>query len=175
MRTFFIIQSCITLAGGIVFPFYVLLLHEAGSSALVFGGLYAIFTVSSAIAYIGTDQLVHYFSYQQLLVVSNLCSGIALFGLTTVDTLAQLAFVQVVLGVAFALPKNLEKIILAEHTVPENRITKISHYHASMSAVLAVSVLGTGWLVDTFSINILFYCGGVVYLIAALYSLRLKI
>jgi MFS family permease len=175
MRVFFAVQSCIAIASGIVLPFYILVLHEAGNTALSFAGLYALFTLTGAITYLLTDTLLKFFSYRALLVMSNLLSGLALLAITYISHVGHLAAIQIVLGAGFALQKNLEKIILAEHTSPQSRISDIGKYHTLTSLVLALSVIGTGWLIDTFSIKILFYGGGFLYLLAAAISSRMKI
>jgi MFS family permease len=175
MRVFFAIQSCLAVAGGIVLPFYILALHEAGNTALTFAGLYAIFTLAGTVTYLLTGSLLKLFSYRTLLIVSNSISCLALLSLTTIDELWQLAVIQVMLGAAFALQKNLEKIILAEYSPKKSRIEEIGNYHAFISIVLAFSIIGAGWLIDTFSIIFLFYGAGGLYLLAAIFSYKIKI
>jgi MFS family permease len=175
MKVFLAIQSCIAVAGGIVLPFYILALNEAGDTALSFAGLYALFTLAGTLTYLTTGMLLNFFSYRTLLMISNIVSGLALLSLTTIEHIWQLAIIQLMLGAGFALQKNLEKIILAEYTPKKSRIDDIGNYHAIISIILAISIVGAGWLIDTFSIKFLFYGGGFLYLLAGVFSYKIKI
>lgn len=175
MRLFLVIQSFITIASSVVLPFYILVLHEAGNSAFMFGSLYALFTLSASITYLGTDRLTNYFSYRVLLIISNLGAGLSLLLVPAIENLIHLSLIQIVLGSCFALQKNIEKILIAEKTTAETRVRDIGRYHAALGLVVAISILITGWLIDTFSLWLLFYLGGGLYLAGALMSVKMKL
>ncbi|MET3851643.1 MFS transporter [Paenibacillus sp. OAE614] len=159
-------QSMVTLASGMIYPYYLLFLKNLGNSYAKYGLAFAVFTISSAAFSQWLAPRIDH-SGHRMLLISSLGMMLAMLAFPWVESYAWVLFLQLVMGCCSAMQKMSERLLLADHTVQGERGHMIGSYHFWTSAASGFAVILGGYLIDWLTIDALFYASAVMYGISA--------
>lgn len=155
-------QSIVTLAAGMIYPYYLLFLKNLGNSYSKYGLAFAVFTISSAAA---SQFLVSCLDRhgRQIMVASSLGMMAAMLAFPWVRSYLWVLVLQVVMGSCSAMQKMSERLLLADHTKSGARGPVIGSYHFWTSVSSGFAVIAGGYLIDWLTIDALFYTSALMY------------
>ncbi|MBB3113905.1 putative MFS family arabinose efflux permease [Paenibacillus phyllosphaerae] len=155
-------QSLITLAGGMIYPYYLLFLKNLGNSFSKYGLAFAVFTISSAAA---SQWLAPRLEKQglRMLTWSSIGMMSAMLAFPWVESYAMVLLLQLLMGICNAMQKMSERLLLAEHTEAGGRGAVIGSFHFWTSAASGLAVLLGGYVIDWLTIQALFYVSAMFY------------
>ncbi|ULL18022.1 MFS transporter [Paenibacillus sp. H1-7] len=155
-------QSLVTLAAGMIYPYYLLFLKNLGNSYSKYGLAFAIFTISSAAA---SQWLAGRLDKQAHLILFSSSIGmmLAMLLFPWISSYTQVLIVQLAMGAFNAMQKTSERLLLADTTERGARGHTIGSYHFWTSIASGFAVLLGGYLIDWLTINALFYASAAVY------------
>lgn len=155
-------QSIVTLAGGMIYPYYLLFLKNLGNSYSKYGLAFAVFTISSAVIsqWLGPrlDR-----SGRRLLIISSLGMMAAMLAFPWVLTYPEVIVLQLLMGICSAMQKMSERLLLADNTEQGARGPALAGYHFWTSVASGIAVVLGGFLIDWLTINALFYMSALLY------------
>jgi predicted MFS family arabinose efflux permease len=155
-------QSIVTLASGMIYPYYLLFLKNLGNSYSKYGLAFAVFTLSSAItAQILANRLDQ--KAKNILVISSIGMAVAMIAFPWVLTFGWVIVLQLVMGVCNAMQRTSERVLLADYTTAGDRGKDIGSYHFWTSIASGFAVVIGGYLIDWLTINVLFYGSAFLY------------
>jgi MFS family permease len=173
-RRFIVYQSTIGMAASMIFPFYVLLLKNVGSSYSQFGWAYGIFALTAALSYPMIGKLADKTGDKILLVIYSWGMALILLIFPLAYEIWQVYVLQVVMGLLGAVQKNSEKTVLARTVKKETAGKEIGRYHIWTSIGAALAVIVTGYLVDFLTIGSIFYVASIVFAWSGFYMMKLE-
>ncbi|PLT33287.1 MFS transporter [Bacillus sp. V5-8f] len=171
-QKFIYYQSIISFAGSMTFPFYVLLLKNAGNSYSQFGWAYGLFALSSALFYPLIGRFADRVGDTFLFVLYSWSMAIILLALPLMTDAWQVYIVQIIMGILGAIQKNTEKASLARNVAKENAGKEIGQYHVWTSIGAAIAIILTGYLVDFLTIGSIFYLASLLYVASGIVSIK---
>jgi predicted MFS family arabinose efflux permease len=159
-------QSIVTLAAGMIYPYYLLFLKNLGNSYSKYGLAFAVFTISSAAV---SQWLAPRIDGRGLpvLVASSLGMMAAMCAFPWVYSYGLVLLLQLVMGTCSAMQKMSERLLLADYTKPGARGIAIGSYHFWTSVASGFAVIIGGYLIDWLTINALFYMSAILYGVSA--------
>lgn len=155
-------QSIVTLAAGMIYPYYLLFLKNLGNSYSKYGLAFAVFTVSSAAVSQWLAPKVDRYSVQ-MLMVSSWGMMVAMLAFPWVVSYTWVLILQLVMGVCNAMQKMSERVVLADYTEQGARGPAIGSYHFWTSVASGFAVIVGGYVIDWLTINALFYLSALLY------------
>ncbi|MCH5585813.1 MFS transporter [Shimazuella sp. AN120528] len=159
-------QSIVTLASGMIYPYYLLFLKNLGNSYSKYGLAFAVFTLSSAITSqvlaSRLDSRAH-----EILVLSSIGMMIAMVAFPWVLHFAWVIVLQLLMGICNAMQRTSERVLLADHTTKGDRGKDIGNYHFWTSIASGFAVIVGGYMIDWLTIDVLFYISAVLYGVSA--------
>lgn len=155
-------QSIVTLAAGMIYPYYLLFLKNLGNSFSKYGLAFAVFTISSAAVSQWLAPRLDQFS-QRILIVSSLGMMGAMLAFPWVMSYGWVLILQLAMGICSAMQKMSERLLLAEYTEPGARGATIGTYHFWTTIASGFAVIAGGFLIDWLTINALFYMSALLY------------
>jgi MFS family permease len=167
-------QSIAILASSLVFPFYLLFIRGVGVNFSEFGIAYGIFTISSALVHKWIGKSSDKIGRKIFLLLNSWGMAIIFIIFPLVTNMSQVYILQAILGIFGAMQKTSEKAILADFTDKGNRGERIGVYHGWLSIFGGIAVMIGGYLVDLFTLEIIFYIGSIFFFISGLLSLKIK-
>ncbi|MGU3471765.1 MFS transporter [Paenibacillus sp. D51F] len=174
MRYVMLSQNVMTLGSGIVFPFYLISIKEIGGDFTQYGIAYGLFTICSAYlnGYFGRSS--DRFGRKPFLLLGSwgMAALFLLFPLVT--SIWQVYALQVAMGVFGAMQRTCEKALLADLTEEGRRGEQIGRYHMGLSLFSGLAVIAGGFLVDYFTLDLIFYFGSVLLFASGLVLLRVQ-
>lgn len=173
-RRFIIYQGIIGMASSMIFPFYVLLLKNVGSSYSQFGWAYGLFALTAAVSYPVIGRLADQAGDKILLVVYSWGMSLILLVFPLAFEIWHVYILQVLMGLLGAIQKNSEKTVLARTVQKETAGDEIGRYHIWTSVAAAIAVIGTGYLVDFLTIGSIFYIASIVFAWSGFYTMKIK-
>ena len=171
-RRFVLYQGTIGMASSMIFPFYILVLKNAGNNYAQFGWAYGLFALTSALTYPIIGRLADQVGDKVLLLVYSWAMALVLLAFPLVVEVWQVYILQIIMGILGAIQKNSEKTVLARHVDKGKAGKEIGQYHVWTSIGAAVAVIATGYLIDFLTIGTIFYLASLVYLWSGFYILR---
>lgn len=160
-------QSTVTLAAGMIYPYYLLFLKNLGNSYSKYGLAFAVFTVSSAaFSQFIAPRLDR--SGHRLLLISSAGMTASMLSFPWVASYTGILLLQLVMGSCNAMQRMSERQLLADHTEPGTRGKTIGSYHFWTSVASGFAVVFGGYLIDWLTINALFYVSAGLYGLSAL-------
>lgn len=166
-------QSIVTLAAGMIYPYYLLFLKNLGNSYTKYGLAFAVFTISSAAASQWLAPKLDRYG-RQWLILSPLGMMTAMLAFPWVASYLLVLVLQLVMGVCSAMQKMSERLLLADYTVQGARGGPIGTYHFWTSVASGFAVLMGGYLIDWLTIDALFYLSAIMYGASAWFVYRHK-
>ncbi|MDC2864298.1 MFS transporter [Bacillus sp. BP-3] len=167
-RRFVVSQSLIMMAGGMVFPFYVLLLRSVGNSFSQFGRAYGLFALTSALAYPLIGKISDRFGDKKLLIVYSWSMAVLMLCFPIATEVWHVYILQILMGLLGAIQKNAEKTSLARKVERQEAGYEIGKYHVWTSLGAAIAIILTGYLVDFLTIGTIFYIASILYMISGI-------
>jgi MFS family permease len=159
-------QSIVTLAAGMIYPYYLLFLKNLGNSYSKYGLAFAVFTISSAMAsqWLGRrlDRLG-----PRVLVWSSLGMTAAMLAFPWVTSYFWVIALQLLMGICSSMQKMGERLLLADGSEPGARGPVIGNYQFWTSIASGFAVILGGYLIDWLTINVLFYTSALLYAVSA--------
>lgn len=174
LRWLVVSQSIVLMGSSLVFPFYLVFIKEVGAGFAQFGLAYGLFTLSSAVVHrwIGTGS--DRWGRKPFLIISAWGMATVLLLFPIVTTVYQVYALQVVMGILGAFQKTGEKAILADLTDGGKRGRLIGDYHFWSSIFAGGAIILGGYLIDFFTLDIIFYIGSIVMLIGGFLIFRVE-
>ncbi|TMU87667.1 MFS transporter [Bacillus sp. BHET2] len=157
MKWFIISQSFAMVAAGVSFPFYLLFIQNIGNSFSSFGFAYGLFTLSAALSHRFIGKVSDMIGGPVLLLMYSIGMSLMFLFIPSVDSVQGVYLVQLILGILGAIQKTSEKVVLSDLTEQASRGKSIGAYHFWTSIFSSVAVMGTGFLLDYFTIHVIFY------------------
>ncbi|UJF33800.1 MFS transporter [Paenibacillus hexagrammi] len=159
-------QSIVTLAAGMIYPYYLLFLKNLGNSYSKYGLAFAVFTVSSAAAaqWLGATLDRHGI---RMLIASSLGMMVTMLAFPMVMSYTWVLVLQLIMGVCNAMQKMSERLLIADRTEHGSRGPFIGSFHFWTSVASGFAVIAGGYLIDWLTIDALFYTSALLYGISA--------
>ncbi|MBA9027054.1 MFS transporter [Peribacillus huizhouensis] len=171
-RRFIIYQGTVGMAASMIFPFYVLLLKNAGSSYSQFGWAYGLFALTAALSYSAIGKFADRVGDKVLLILYSWGMALILLAYPLAYEIWHVYVLQIVMGLLGAVQKNSEKTVIARSVKPETAGKEIGHYHIWTSIGVAIAVITTGYLVDFLTIGSIFYLASAVFAWSGFYIMK---
>ncbi|TMV44839.1 MFS transporter [Paenibacillus mesophilus] len=159
-------QSIVTLAAGMIYPYYLLFLKNLGNSYAKYGLAFAVFTISSAAASQWIAPRLDRHSHS-ILIASSVGMSAAMIAFPWVSSYLWVLALQLAMGVCNAMQKMSERLLLADYTQSGERGTVIGSYHFWTSVASGFAVIAGGYLIDWLTIDTLFYASALLYAASA--------
>ncbi|UOY92999.1 MFS transporter [Ectobacillus sp. JY-23] len=161
-------QSCIMIAGSMVFPFYILLLRSVGDSFSQFGWAYGLFALTAALVYPIAGKLADRIGDQKLLVLYAWGMAALMLCFPIATEVWHVYSLQILMGCLSTLQRNTEKTVLVRQLSRENAGYTVGRYHVWTSIAGAIAVIVTGYLIDFLTIGAIFYFASLIYAVSAI-------
>src|SRR5690554_4315018 len=159
-------QSIVTLASGMIYPYYLLFLKNLGNSYSAYGLAFAVFIISSAVFSQWLAPRLDQFDMRTLLI-SSLGMMLLMLVFPWISSYMWVLIVQIVMGSCNAMQRMSERLLLADHTEQGARGPTIGNYHFWTSVASGFAVLIGGYLIDWLTIDVLFYMSALLYGLSA--------
>ncbi|GGG63128.1 MFS transporter [Paenibacillus radicis (ex Gao et al. 2016)] len=159
-------QSLVTLAAGMIFPYYLLFLKNLGNSFAKYGLAFAVFTISSALVSQWVGQKLDKHS-PCIMLLSSLGMMAAMLAFPWVMSYGWVLVLQLLMGTCSAMQKMSERVLLADLTEPGARGGMIGSYHFWTTIASGFAVIIGGYVIDWLTINALFYASALLYGVSA--------
>ncbi|GAB6992336.1 MFS transporter [Paenibacillus pini] len=155
-------QSIMTLASGMIYPYYLLFLKNLGNSYSKYGLAFAVFTISSAACSQWLAPRLDR-SGMKMMIWSAVGMMVAMVAFPWVESYLWVILLQAGMGCCSAMQKMSERLLLADYTHIGKRGPVIGSYHFWTSAASGFAVLLGGYLIDWLTIDVLFYFSALLY------------
>jgi MFS family permease len=156
-------------AASVSFPFYLLFIQNLGNSFSSFGFAYGLFTLSAALSHRLIGKLADRTGGFGLLIVYAVGMSFLFLLIPSVTSIKMVYFMQICLGVLGAVQKTSEKVVLSEMPSNGGRGKMIGNYHFWTSFCSSFAVMGTGLLLNYFTIHFIFYGCSVFFLSSSIF------
>ncbi|MFF2155389.1 MFS transporter [Paenibacillus chitinolyticus] len=166
-------QSVITLASGMIYPYYLLFLKNLGNSYSKYGLAFAVFTVSSAAVSRYLGPRLDRFG-REILALSSLGMMASMLAFPWVGSYVWVLVLQAGMGICSAMQRMSERLLLADYTDRGARGPALGNYHFWTSVSSGFAVLAGGYLIDWLTIDVLFYLSALLYAASAWMVWRLR-
>lgn len=167
-------QSVFILGASLIFPFYLLFIKDVGINFSEFGIAYGIFTISSALFHRWIGEISDKFGRKIFLIINSFGMAIVFIIFPMLANIYQVYVIQAILGIFGAMQKTSEKAIISDFTEGEKRGEMIGIYHGWLSVFGGIAVIIGGYLVDLFTLEIIFYIGSIFFFISGIITLKIK-
>ena len=167
-------QSWVLFGSGLVFPFYIIFIREVGGGFSEFGLAYGIFMLSSAMVHRWVGRISDKFGRKVFLLINAWGTAVLFLLFPVVTSMWEVYVLQVLLGILGAMQKTSEKALIADFTEGISRGQQIGSYHFWVSIFSGFAVIAGGFLIDIFTVDIIFYLGSVVLFVSGLFIIRIE-
>ncbi|MFC5650291.1 MFS transporter [Paenibacillus solisilvae] len=155
-------QSIVTLAAGMIYPYYLLFLKNLGNSYSKYGLAFAVFTISSAaVSQWLAPRLDRH--GMGLLTLSSVGMMIAMILFPWLEAYSWVLVLQLLMGICNAMQKMSERLLIADHSKRGERGIVIGAFHFWTSVASGFAVIIGGYMIDWLTIDVLFYTSACLY------------
>lgn len=169
MKNKLMIQGGVAVIQTAIFPYYLLFLKNIGQSYGAFALLYATFAFSSGISFLCLNLLPVKPSVRILASTAFAGLGCCMAVIPLAATLFHVGLIQGFMGIFQAIYKISEKEWIKQEKL-EWKSDNLHHFILQM--IIVGTILATGWLLDWFSIHMLFELAAIWYGVNAWLSWR---
>ena len=173
MKWLLISQSVMLFGSGIVFPFYVIFTKQIGANFTEFGIAYALFSLSAAVTHAFVGRWSDKFGRRPFLLINSWGTAFLLLLFPIVTSIDQVYVLQAALGVFGAMHRTSEKALVADLTDSADRGRLIGRYHSWVAIFSSLAVVVSGYLIDLFTLSIIFYIASPIMFLSGLASLKI--
>lgn len=174
MRWVLISQSIALFGSGIVFPFYVIFTKQIGANFTQFGLAYATFSLSAAATHALIGHWSDTFGRKPFLLLNSWGTAGLLLLFPMVTAIWHVYVLQAVLGVFGAMHRTSEKALVADLTGARGRGREIGVYHGWVSIASALAVVVGGYLIDLFTLSIIFYISSPIMFASGVAAIKIS-
>lgn len=174
-KSFIQYQGIVGIASTMIFPFYILLLKNAGSSYSQFGWAYGLFALTAAISYPVIGKAGDRIGDKVLLTVYSWGMALMLLLFPLAVEIWHVYVLQVIMGILGAVQKNSEKAVLARYVDKTKAGRQIGTYHTWTSIAAALAVIATGYLIDFLTIASIFYISSIAFAFSGFLIMKMPI
>lgn len=174
MRWIVLSQSVAILGSSLVFPFYLIFIKEVSGGFLQYGVSYGLFTISSAFVHLIVGRLSDKTGRKPFLLMNSWGMAALLLFFPLVTHVWQVYILQILLGAAGAMQKTSEKALLGDFTNRTNRGKDIGFYHFWTSIFSGAAIMLGGFIIDLFTIDLIFYTGSIILFVSGFFILKIK-
>jgi MFS family permease len=167
-------QSAMTFGSGIVFPFYLLFVKEIGGDFTQYGIAYGLFALCSAYLNWWFGRSSDRYGRKTFLLISAWGTSVLFLVFPIVTDIWQVYVLQVLMGAFGAMQRTCEKALLADMTDEGNRGEQIGRYHVGVSVFSGLAVIAGGFLIDMFTLDVMFYIGSIILFVSGLMLARVR-
>ena len=167
-------QSIVLFGTGIVFPFYIIFINKIGANFTEFGIAFAIFSLSAALVHKFIGRFSDKFGRRIFLLLNSWGIAVLFLLFPIVSNIIQVYVLQALLGIFGAMQKTSEKAIVADLTDGKQRGKEIGVYHGWIAVFSALAVIAGGYLIDLFTLDIIFYIGSIILFLSSFAILKIK-
>lgn len=167
-------QGMVGMASTMIFPFYILLLKNAGTSYAQFGWAYGLFALTAAISYPLIGKAGDRIGDKTLLSIYSWGMALLLLFFPLASEIWHVYVLQVGMGLLGAVQKNSEKTVLARYVDKPTAGRQIGNYHTWTSIAAAAAVIATGYLVDFLTIASIFYLASIAFALSGVMAMRMN-
>lgn len=168
-------QGIVGMASTMIFPFYILMLKNAGTSYSQFGWAYGLFAFTAAISYPLIGRASDRVGDKALLRTYSWGMALLLLFFPLAAEIWHIYVLQILMGILGAVQKNSEKAVLARHVEKPTAGKQIGIYHTYTSIAAAVAVIGTGYLVDFLTIASIFYIASIAFAVSGFLVMKMPV
>ncbi|MGE7762994.1 MFS transporter [Peribacillus sp. NPDC097895] len=162
-KRFIVYQGTVGMAASMIFPFYILLIKNVGTSYSQFGWAYGIFSLTAALSYPLIGKLTDRAGDKVFLLIYSWGMALILLAFPLAYEIWHVYLLQIVMGILGAMQKNTEKTALARYVTKTTAGKEIGNYHVWTSIGAAAAVIATGYLVDFLTIGSIFYLASLMF------------
>ncbi|MGE7767350.1 MFS transporter [Peribacillus sp. NPDC096540] len=162
-KRFIVYQGTVGMAASMIFPFYILLIKNVGTSYSQFGWAYGIFSLTAALSYPLIGKFADRAGDNIFLLVYSWGMALVLLAFPLAYEIWHVYLLQIVMGILGAVQKNSEKTVLARFVNKATAGKEIGNYHVWTSIGAAAAVIATGYLVDFLTIGSIFYLASLIF------------
>ncbi|CAH0169733.1 Multidrug resistance protein MdtG [Peribacillus sp. Bi96] len=162
-KRFIVYQGTVGMAASMIFPFYILLIKNVGTSYSQFGWAYGIFSLTAALSYPLIGKLTDRAGDKVFLLIYSWGMALILLAFPLAYETWHVYLLQIVMGILGAMQKNTEKTVLARYVMKTTAGKEIGNYHVWTSIGAAAAVIATGYLVDFLTIGSIFYLASFMF------------
>lgn len=173
LKWIIISQSWVLFGSGLVFPFYIIFIREVGGNFSQFGLAYGMFLLSSAFVHHWVGRVSDQFGRKVFLLINAWGTAVLFLLFPMVTMIWEVYILQILLGVLGAMQKTSEKALIADFTEGNERGKHIGSYHFWVSIFSGFAVIAGGFLIDIFTVDIIFYIGSLVLFVSGLLVMRI--
>ncbi len=174
-KSFIQYQGIVGMASTMIFPFYILMLKNAGTSYAQFGWAYGLFALTAAISYPLIGRASDRVGDKALLSIYSWGMALLLLFFPLAAEIWHVYVLQILMGILGAVQKNSEKAVLARHVDKTTAGKQIGIYHTYTSVAAAIAVIGTGYLVDFLTIASIFYIASIAFAVSGFIVTKMPI
>ncbi|HEY4553252.1 MAG TPA: MFS transporter [Bacillaceae bacterium] len=174
MRWVILSQGIAILGSSLVFPFYLIFIKEVGGGYLQYGISYGLFTISSAFVHLLVGRLSDKMGRKLFLLLSSWGMAFLVLFFPLVAHVWQIYALQILLGFVGAMQKTSEKALLADVTKKGSRGVTIGRYHFWTSVFSGVAVMLGGFMIDLFTLDIIFYASSLILFGSGFFVLKIN-
>lgn len=170
LRTLTIINSLFMMAGLAIAPIYAVFLEGVGASvfmiSLLTATLMAARLVTLVVVRFVGDAL---FEKEYLLIADYALRASAWGALIFIETIAPLFIVQAIVGISAGIGTPSFLAIFARHLDHGRQVSEYADYNISKFVFGIFGTVGGGWIVSTYSFDVLFAVMAVIGFFCAIY------
>lgn len=161
-------------AAGLFAPFYAVFVKEIGGSAFIAGSSYSIYAVVAGLLIFASSKLEDKaVDTQKLVVISYMLSTVAFFGYLFVESPLQMFAVQGVVGLATAVRSPAFDEVYTENLDEGRYAYEWGIWESMYWIVSGISAIIAGYIIQSFSFELLFLIMGSMSLIGTFVSTAL--
>lgn len=158
-------QGIVLFGTGLVFPFYIIYINQIGPSFSDFGVAYGLFALSAALVHKYVGQLSDRLGRKIFLLIHSWGTAVLFLLFPIASSLTHIYILQILLGVFGAMHRTGEKALVGDLINGKDRGKYIGRYHGWISIFSAFAVIIGGYLIDLFTLPIIFYIGsGIMFI-----------
>lgn len=162
-KRFVFYQGTVGMAASMIFPFYILLIKNVGTSYSQFGWAYGIFSLTAALSYPLIGKFTDKTGDKAFLLIYSWGMALILLAFPLAYEIWHVYLLQIIMGVLGAVQRNTEKTVLARYVAKKTAGEEIGNYHVWTSVGAAAAVIATGYLVDFLTIGSIFYIASLMF------------
>ncbi|MGG0286047.1 MFS transporter [Peribacillus butanolivorans] len=162
-KRFVFYQGTVGMAASMIFPFYILLIKNVGTSYSQFGWAYGIFSLTAALSYPLIGKFTDKVGDKAFLLFYSWGMALILLAFPLAYEIWHVYLLQIIMGLLGAVQKNTEKTVLARYVTKTTAGEEIGNYHVWTSIGVAAAVIATGYLVDFLTIGSIFYLASLIF------------
>ena len=158
------------LAEGMFGPLLAIFTEEIGGDIFDISWAWAAYLIATGVITIVVGKLLSHSKYvKTVMIIGYGLNALLTFGYLFVETPLQLFIIQVALGIATALATPTWSTLYARHSDKELEVFEWGLASGESNIITGIAIIIGGYIVGSFSFNLLFMIMGIIQTISTLY------